>query len=239
MKTGIRIRLEMGARAAAFCRANPDSNPVTAKVAAKLIELSKKAEELLEQQVSGAVAATTAVADTATVRGLVNADLRALMKISRQAARANSEMTVHRRIPPSRCSATEFYTAASVALSEATEHQEVLTHYGLSDELLASLAHGLEAWKHATELKLGGIGNKIGAGAGLKAVAYDIMGVVSCLDAVHAVRFRNSAGLLAEWKSARNVAWPSAHRVQFAPITLAAPETPTVPIVAVMESKAA
>ncbi|HKV74109.1 MAG TPA: hypothetical protein VJN95_06295 [Gemmatimonadales bacterium] len=239
MRTGIRLRLEMGARAAAFCRANPDSNPVTAKVAAKLIELSEKAEELLEQQVSGAVAATTAVADTATIRVLVNADLRALMKISRQADRDNSEMTVHRRIPPSRCSATEFYTAASVALTEAIAHQEVLERYGLSDELLASLAHGLEAWRLATERKLGGIGSKIGAGAGLKAVAYDIMGVVSCLDAVHAVRFRNSPALLAEWKSARNVAWPRAHRVQSAPITLVTPVTPTVPVVAVMDARAA
>jgi len=231
----------MGAKAAAFCKAHPDSNPGTAQVAARLIELSARADKLLEQNRAGIVAATTAVADKATLRAAVAADLQALMKISRQAAHRHPEISVHRRIPLARSSETEFYTSARVAVANATALMEVMAPFGLSTELLSSLTQGLDAFKAALDRKRDGLGTQIGAGADLDAVSHEIMGVVASLDAVHAIRFKTSPDQQAAWKSARNVAWPSSTAIDStAPAPApAVPTTPVAPVTLVENSKAA
>jgi hypothetical protein len=198
----------MGARASAFCKAQPDSNPRTAPVAARLIDLSDRADKLLEQHGSGAAVAATAVVDKATLRRAVSVDLQALMTIARQAAHRFPDISVHRGVPLSRCGEADFIATARVALTSATTLLETLAPFGLSEELLASITQGLDAYKAAVDRKRDALGSRVGAQADLVSVAHEIMGVVASLDAVHAVRFKNSPELMAAWRSARNVPWP-------------------------------
>ncbi len=241
MENMVRVRLAMGAQAAAFCKAHPDTNPATGQVAAKLIELSARAGTLLEQKEQGRGAASAAVLDKAAARRAVGEDLKALRKIVREAERKHPEVAIHRKSQKSRASVTEYYANARVALDNATALKEILVPFGLSDELLASLTQGLDTLKAAIDHRLDAVGARITARADLELVSHQIVGVVNSLDAVHAVRFKQSPEVLAAWKSARNVAWPAGSSADPtapapAPVT---PSTPVAPVARVDGSKAA
>jgi len=238
MRTAVTLRLEMGAKAAAFCKAHPDSNPRTAQVAAHLIELSDRADKLLEQNRASRAAAATAVLDKVTLRQAVAVDLRALMKISRQAAHKHPEITVHQGVPLSQCTEADFLATARAALASATELLEIMTPFGLSEELLASISQGLDAYKAAIDRKRDAVGNRVGAQADMTDVARQIMGVVASLDAVHTLRFKNTPDLLAAWHSARNVPWPGAGVIE-AEEPKVVPAPATTPAARVEDSKAA
>ncbi len=208
MRTAVTLRLEMGAKAAAFCKAHPDSNPRTAQVAAQLIELSDRADKLLEQNRASRATVATAVVDKLTLRQAVSADLQALMRISRQAGHQHAEITIHRGVPLSRCTEGDFIQTARAALGQATELLDTMAPFGLSEELLTSIGQGLDAYKAAVDRKNTAVGDRVGAQAELTAIARQIMGVVASLDAVYVPRFKNSPDQLAKWQSARNVPWP-------------------------------
>jgi hypothetical protein len=79
--------------------------------------------------------------------------------------------------------------------------------FGLTDALLGALTADLDAYDAAVSRQRNALTAQVGAGAELRAVTDDIMGVVKNLDALHRVRFRKDRELHAAWKSARNVAW--------------------------------
>ena len=238
MKTALRLRLDMADRVTAFVKAHPDTNPMTAPVAARLLELRDRTPALLEQQRSGTLAVSTAVEDKTQIREAIQADLKALMKVARQAARKHPEISVHRRGPIGRRGDADLYNAAHVAWTEATALKDTMAGFGLSDELLASLGQNLSAFQDALDRKRQGLAAQVGAAAELESVTQDIMGVVESLDAVHAVRFRNSPEQLAAWTSARNVAWPG-NGVSKAMEPKVLPAAATTPVVRVEDSKAA
>ena len=238
MKTQVRIRLDMAAAAAAFCKANPDSNATTAAIANRLIDLSTRATALLEQQRLGSASTAAAVGDKAKLRADVTQDLKALMKIARQAARKHPDIGMHRRGPITRGSGTEFYTKAHASLTEATALKDVLAPFGLTEPLLTSLGQNLEAFQATLTRKREGVVSQVGASAQLETICHEIMGLVESLDAVHAARFKNNAEQLAAWKSARNVPWPGSGVVDGEePKVL--PATATTPATRVDGSKAA
>ncbi len=213
MKANVRIRLDMAAAAAAFCKANPDSNATTAAIANRLIELSTRATALLEQQRLGTAGTAAAVGDKAKLRAEITQDLKALMKISRQASHQHPDIGMHRRGPISIGGSTEFYTNAHAALTEASELKDILAQFGLTEQLLTSLGQNLEAFQATFQRKREGLGARVGAAAQLEAICHEVMGLVDSLDAVHAARFKGNAEQLAAWKSARNVPWPIATEV--------------------------
>lgn len=209
MQTNVRLRLDMGGRAAEFCRTHPDPDPAAAQVASRLFDLNTRAEALALQQRTGQVVASAAVIDKADLRVVIEDDLGALIGIAKIAAKEHPDLAVHRRMPSPKTNEATFLTIVRVAVSEARAAFDLLAPFGLTDQLLESLASGIEAYEAALVRQRNALTSQVGAGAELTVIASDIVAVVKNLDALYRVRFRKDPELMAAWKSARNVAWPN------------------------------
>jgi len=213
MRIHNRLRLDMAARAAEFCRTHPDDDPQSSAVANRLIELVNRAENLTQQQRSGQVTAAAAVSQKADIRVLIERDLAALIGAAKVASKVASkehpDLTVHRRMPHPKTNESNFLTIARVAAAEARAARELLAPFGLGDKLLDSLETRIAAYEAALGRQRNALTSQVGAGAELEGVAAAIMDVVRNLDALYRVRFGDDLELKAAWKSARNVAWPS------------------------------
>lgn len=207
MQTNIRLKLDMAGRALEFCRAHPDDNPATGQVATRLNELVTQANKLVQQQRSGQTDASAAVNQKADLRLGIENHLAALIGIARAAAVEHPDIAVHRRRPRRRANEVTLLTTARVAIAEAMANKDLLMPFGLTDALLGALTADLDAYDAAVSRQRNALTAQVGAGAELRAVTDDIMGVVKNLDALHRVRFRKDRELHAAWKSARNVAW--------------------------------
>lgn len=214
MRNNIRLKLDMAGRAMEFCRTHPDSNPSTALVGNRLGELVAQAKELLEQQRTSVVTATTAVGRKQELREIIGYHLASLAGISRAAAVSQPDLTVHRRLPRGRTSEPTFLTIARVAVAEALAHQEIFLKHGMPETLLPTMTAELDEYEAVVSRQRNGLATQVGAGAELEAVTGEIMGVVRHLDSLHRLRFRNDPELRAAWKSARNVAWPQPEPAQ-------------------------
>lgn len=208
MGTMIRMVLLMLGKAVGFIRANPDDNPATNLVTARLFVLAERANILAQQQRAGQVGMSGATSQKAELRDLIQEDLGSLVGIARAASKEHPDLTVHRRMPRRRADETTLLTTAKVALAEARAAREVMVPFGLTDELLDSLSGLLSEYDEALIRQGNSLAAQVGAGAELEVVAVAIMSVVKNLDAIYRVRFRKDAERWAAWKSARNVAWP-------------------------------
>jgi hypothetical protein len=208
MRVLIRVILLMLGRAVAFIRANPDENPGSAQVAARLVALGERAEILARQQRAGQMGVSAASNDKAERREELQTGVRAVIEIARVASKDNPDLTVHRRPLRRRVDETTLLTTARVVVAEAGAAMEVMAQYGLTRELLDSITANVEAYEAALTRQRNALAAQVGAGAELDAVAAAIMDVVKNLDALYRVRFRKDPERLAAWKSARNVAWP-------------------------------
>ncbi|MDH5282996.1 MAG: hypothetical protein OEW80_03830 [Gemmatimonadota bacterium] len=207
MRTSIRLKLDMAGRAVEFVRAHPDDNPATTVVATRLTGLTARASQLLQQQRTPQLAVASSVSLKADLRDTLEEYFVSLVGIARAAAEDNPDISVHRRIPRRRTNEATFLTTARVAVAEAAGLKAVLEPYGFTDALLEAMNGDLDAYEAAISRQRNAAAAQVGAGAELRAVVEDVMGVVRNLDALYRVRFRDDADLRAAWKSARNVAW--------------------------------
>jgi hypothetical protein len=208
MRVLIRVILLMLGRAVAFIRANPDENPASAQVAARLAVLGERAELLAQQQRAGQMGVSAASNDKAERREDLQNGVGAVIGIARVAAKDNPDLTVHRRPLRRRVDETTLLTTARVVVAEAGAAMEIMAPFGLTQDLLDSITANVTAYEAAMARQRNALAAQVGAGAELDAVAAAIMDVVKNLDALYRVRFRKDPERMAAWKSARNVAWP-------------------------------
>ncbi len=220
MPNRIIIKLDMGGRVVQFCRTNPDDNPVTTALTTRLSDLVGRTTSLLGQQRANDLAASTAVERKAELRAQIDEHLHALAGISKAATATDPDLSVHRRLPHGRVGVATFLTIARVAVAEATAKRDLFLKYAMPATLLETMTAELDEYDAIVARQRDAIAAKVGAGAELRAVSGEIMGLVKHLDSIHRLRFRNDPELKAAWKSVRNVAWPSSEP--------AAPPTPPV-----------
>ena len=221
MQENIRLKLDVGGRAVAFCRAHPDADPATAPVVERLGITLARADSLILQQRSGVTIVAAAVIQKAGLRASIENELAALFGVARAAAVAHPDIAVHRRLPRPRTNEKGLLTMARVTLAEATLMKELLLPFGLSDDLLQRLAADIEAYEAETARQRNALAAQVGATSDLKAVTVEMMRVIRNLDAIHKIRFVTDPEMQAAWKSARNVAWRRTEPE--------VPETPSTP----------
>jgi len=190
-----------------FVRAHPDENPATTLVATRLTDLAARASQLLQAQRTQQLAVASSVSLKAGLRDTLEEYFVSLVGIARSAAEDHPDITVHRRMPRRRTNEATFLTTARVAVAEAAGIKALLEPYGLSDGLLEAMNGDLDAYEAAISRQRNAAAAQVGAGAELRAVVEDVMGVIRNLDALFRVRFRDDPDLRGAWKSARNVAW--------------------------------
>ncbi|MEO8139352.1 MAG: hypothetical protein ABI742_06890 [Gemmatimonadota bacterium] len=229
MDTHIRLKLDMGGRVVVFCHAHPDDNPATAPVVARLVDTVGRADLLQLKQRQSITVVAAAVEQKAELRTRIDNSLASLFGIARAASKEHPDLAVHRRLPRPRSSEAKLLQIARVAVAEATTVKDVLAGYGLTDALLTDLAADIAAYEAVLERQRQAQADQVGASKDLDGTVTDLMRVVKNLDAIHRVRFKDNRELKAAWKSARNVAWPSAHPADLpepAPAPAPGPVTP-------------
>jgi hypothetical protein len=95
--------------------------------------------------------------------------------------------------------------AARGLLAEAEAHQELLTKYGLSAEVLEVYRELLAESEAAVRLGDEGRAGHKGATPHLRALAKEVRQIVRTLDGRNRIRFKNDPKLLGEWISASTV----------------------------------
>jgi hypothetical protein len=88
--------------------------------------------------------------------------------------------------------------------------RELFLQHGMSATFLDELTKLVDQYEQVVDQKLAARSAHIGASADLEAVTAELMLVVQLLDRINRVRYRKDRELLAAWRSARDVAWPSA-----------------------------
>lgn len=208
MRGRSRVQLNMGQKAAQFCREHPDTNPATAQVAERLFPLVDRATVLTAQRQASQAIVAAAIGTKTELRNIIGDQVRALFGVARAAAKEHPEVAVHRRSPALPRNETTMLTSARVGVAEAQAAIAILGPYGLVAEDLAALTANLDAYEAALTRQRAAASAQVTASAELADVLGDIMAVVRNLDAVHRSRFRATPEFLAAWKSARHVAWP-------------------------------
>jgi hypothetical protein len=207
-----RLTLDAGGRAAAFCHAHPDTDPGHIAVVAQLDATMARAELLTSQQVAGEQAANAAVSTKEELRQSLENGLASIFAISTVAAKRFPDLAIHRRRPRIHSSEVTLLTSARVTLAEAEANQDRLIPFGLTTSMLDALRHDIPAYGDAVLRQRSALAAQVGAVSDLKEVRHEIMRLLKALDAIHRLRFKQDRELLAAWKSARNVAWPSVER---------------------------
>lgn len=223
MRTVIRLKLSMAARAMDFCRAHPDTTSNWTEAMARFEERLARAQTLTTQQVGGQVSAHASVVRKNELRDrIISEPLTHLARIAKAASKENPAVAHRFGVPGRRTSDQAFLADVRHLIGEAEANKDLFVAFGMPvtflDELRASLA---EYRQSATEAN-SAVAAHVGAGVDLETVAEELRQVITKLDAMIRYRFRADSELLAAWGSARNVAWP-------APADAAAPATPIQP----------
>ena len=210
MNFSVRRKLDMAGRVRDFCRTHPDQNPGYTAAAQRLEERLVRAEALAQQQVTGQQMAAGAVVNKEELRLDIHRIIALLAGLAGPAAKEERDLAVGIIRPDVNGSHQAFLTRSRVAAAIGSTHKELLTRYGMPDAFLDELNTALDRYEQALNQQHAGRAAHVGARAELEAVTSEIMLIVRQLDALLRFRFRRNAESLAAWKSARDVAWPSA-----------------------------
>ena len=209
MNFTIRRKLDMARRARDFCRTHPSQNSGHTAAVARLEERLARAEALAQQQVTGQLAVSGAVAHKEQLREEVYNTLALLAGLAEPAAREEPDLAVGFARPQIKFSDQVFLTRARVAAANGSAHRDLLIRYGMPETFLDELDTALDGFEQALNQKHNGRAAHVGARAELNAVTSEIMLTIRQLDALNRFHFRKDAESLAAWKSARDVAWPA------------------------------
>ena len=206
MNAQSRRKIEMGARALEFSRANPDSEPGAAEAVARLEQLVTRANETAAVQRDGFIRVHAASTRKRELRGeMLDVPIAHLAEVGRAAAREDHELGKMFRFNPGASTFLAFRTAARSMAGSALAHREVLLKHGLSQSVLDEFVRKLDELDVVASLGNGGRTNRMGATRELKAVASEIVRAVRVMDGRNRQRFADDAQLLGSWISASRV----------------------------------
>ncbi|MEO8634862.1 MAG: hypothetical protein ABI587_06255 [Gemmatimonadales bacterium] len=204
-----RLTLDAGGRGAAFCHTHPDTDPAAIAVATKLDATMGRAEILTGQQVASEQAVSAAVNTKEEIRLSMENGLAATYAISTVAAKTFPDLAIHRRRPRTHASEVTLLTSARVALAEAEANKDRLIPFGLTTAMLDTLRADIPAYGDAVLRQRNAHAAQVGAVSDLRQVCSEVVRLLKSLDAINRLRFKQDPEMLAAWKSARNVAWPT------------------------------
>jgi len=206
MNAQSRRKIEMGARALEFSRANPDSEPGAAEAVARLEQLVTRANETAAVQRDGFIRVHAASTRKKELRGeMLDVPIAHLAEVGRAAAREDHELGKMFRFNPGASTFLAFRTAARSMAGSALTHREVLLKHGLSQSVLDEFVRKLDELDVVAALGNGGRTNRMGATRELRAVASEIVRMVRVMDGRNRQRFSDDAQRLGSWISASRV----------------------------------
>jgi hypothetical protein len=201
-----RRKLEMGAHALEFSRANPDPSAGYQTAVARLGSLMERAATSATREQDGVLARRSATVRKRELRhAMRTSHLPHIAQAAKAARREEPELAETCIIGKRATSYLGFRTASRRMEAEALAHKEVLVKYGLVEAVLADLTQSLGEFDAAVESGAQGLATHVGASAELDAIAGEVVQCVRILHGLNRYRFRAAPELLAAWISASNV----------------------------------
>lgn len=199
----------MGQRALEFSRAHPSESPGYATALKQLEEQLLRATQLAEEQRRGLaeVRAATILKDRLR-RAIRRSHLVHFAGVAQRAATESPELAQKFDLPRMPARGLAFRAAARTMLELAEQQQELLSKYGLVEEVLQHARQSLDQLDQAVEHSAEGRRVHIGASASLEVVADEVVRLVRILDGFNRVRFGNDPSLLAGWIATTNIIGP-------------------------------
>jgi hypothetical protein len=209
MQARHRRKLDMGDRVRGFNAAHPSPDPAWVGLAQQLDERCARAAELAEVQAGRAAEARASTAHHMKLRRRLRTGLvRVLVKAGQTAAKTDPSLEQRFRPVRGGAASREFITAVRALVTAAREHGDALASHGAPPELIDRAAALLDQYVTATREGLTALNARVEAGAALKEVTAEVVGLVGRLDALNRDRFLDEPELLTAWASARNVLGP-------------------------------
>jgi len=209
MKRRTEARLNMGRRALEFSQANLSSSPGYATALKQLEDEVARATQLGEEQRRGIAQVRTATIEKEKHRRLLRrSHLVHLAGVAQRAAIENPELAQKFDLPRIPKRGLAFRAAARTMIELAEEHKELLSKYGLVEELLQNAHKTIDQLDAVVNQGSEGRRIHVGASAGMEVSADEAVHSVKILDGFNQFRFGADPNLLAGWNAASNIVGP-------------------------------
>ncbi len=210
MRTAVRLKLNMAARAMDFCRAHPDTSTAWAASMTRFEERLAHAQQLVKQQRAGDVSAHAAVVRRRELRDRLTLEpLTHLARIARAASVEVPEVANLFHVPSRRSNDQGFIGEVRRLADLAAANKTLFQSFGMPDTFLDDLNASIAEYLASATAANTAVAAHVGATTELDTVAEELLQVIAKLDAMVRFRFRDESGLLSAWTSARNIAWPA------------------------------
>ena len=202
-------RLNMARRALEFSQANLSSSPGYATALDQLKEQIARATQLAEEQRRGIGEVRTATREKEKYRrALRRTHLRHIADVAERAAAEDAELAQKFDLPRIPKRGLAFRAAARTMVELAEQQKELLSKYGLVDEVLQSARKAVEALDGWAERSAEGRRVHVGASAGTEVAISEAVRMVNILDSFNRARYENDPNRLTAWLAASNVVGP-------------------------------
>jgi hypothetical protein len=202
-------RLNMAKRALEFSQAHPSDSPGYANAVKQLGDQLTRATQLAEEQRRGIAEVRAATIQKDRIRrSLRRSDLVHLAGVAQRAAVEDPELAQKFDLPRMPARGLAFRAATRTMIELAEQRKELLSKYGLVDEVLQHARKSIDELDALVEHSAEGRRVHIGASASLELVADEAVRLVRILDGFNRVRLGNDPNLLAGWIAAANIIGP-------------------------------
>jgi hypothetical protein len=197
---------EMGVRVVLDCDRHPDADPAHAVLVGRLKGVVEQMEQEEGLQRSALMDRHTSALDKRRLRReMLAGPIAHVVGVADLARKDEPSLATQVQYRPSGNTFGGHLAAARGLLAEAEAHQELLTKYGLSSEVLEVFRELLGESEAAVRLGDEGRASHKGATPHLRALAKEVRQIVRTLDGRNRIRFKNDTKLLGEWISASTV----------------------------------
>ena len=202
-------RLNMGKRVLEFSQAHPSESPGYANAVKQLEEQLGRATQLAEEQRRGIAEVRAAtIAKGRLRRSIRRSHLVHFAGVADRAVIEDPELSQKFDLPRMPARGLAFRAAARTMVDLAEQHKELLSKYGLVEEVLQHARKSVDQLDQVVERGAEGRRIHIGASASLQLVADEVVRLVRILDGFNRVRFGNDPNPLAGWIAAANIIGP-------------------------------
>jgi hypothetical protein len=206
MKGDERRTKEMGVRVVLDSERHPDTDPAHAVLVGRLKGVVEQMEQEEGLQRSALMDRHTSSLDKRRLRReMLAGPIAHVVGVADLARKDEPSLATQVQYRPSGNTFGGHLAAARGLLAEAEAHQELLTKYGLSAEVLEVYRELLAESEAAVRLGDEGRAGHKGATPHLRALAKEVRQIVRTLDGRNRIRFKNDPKLLGEWISASTV----------------------------------
>jgi hypothetical protein len=201
----IRRKLAAAAEVLAFATKYPDTDPSHVAVVTRLQAAVERADVLAQQQHDGSTEELGAQHQRRDVRRQVEAQIRHLAHVGREALADHPELQGAFTLPRHHAAAKTFITAVRSMLTTATAQKDLLIDRGLGTDFVDDLAKAVADFDASTLEASASRLDHVGATAELPQKTEECMRLIGVLDGLNRKRFADNPDLLAEWISAQHV----------------------------------